>query len=111
MSKLQTFAEDSAEMLAMTRRGVLGGAAAIGLAGLGGPARAQAKEVVLANFGGDAVKAMTEAYVVPYEKKTGLKMVIDGSGPSNGKIKTMVQAKNVTWDVVDSGLGGTGELG
>ena len=23
----------------------------------------------------------------------------------------MVQAKNVTWDIVDSGLGGTGELG
>jgi putative spermidine/putrescine transport system substrate-binding protein len=54
---------------------------------------------------------MTEAFVVPYEKKTGGKMVIDGSGPSNGKIKTMVSAKNVTWDVADSGLGGTGELG
>ncbi|MFO1085532.1 MAG: ABC transporter substrate-binding protein [Reyranellaceae bacterium] len=108
MSKLQTFAEDRAEILRLTRRSALAGAAAIGLAGT---ARAQAKEVVLANFGGDAVKAMNEAFVVPYEKKTGAKMVIDGSGPSNGKIKTMVQAKNVTWDVVDSGLGGTGELG
>ncbi|WP_395712206.1 ABC transporter substrate-binding protein [Reyranella sp.] len=107
-TRLQTFAEDRAEILRLTRRGALAGAAALGLAGT---ARAQAKEVVLANFGGDAVKAMNEAFVVPYEKKTGGKMVIDGSGPSNGKIKTMVQARNVTWDVVDSGLGGTGELG
>jgi putative spermidine/putrescine transport system substrate-binding protein len=110
MKRLQTFAEDRAEILAMTRRGALAGAGALALAGAGA-ARAQAKEVVLANFGGDAVKAMTEAFVVPYEKKTGGKMVIDGSGPSNGKMKTMVQAKNVTWDIVDSGLGGTGELG
>src|SRR5689334_23021454 len=112
MTKLQTFAEDLAEIRALSRRSVLGGAAALGLAGASGAARAQAKEVVLCNFGGDAVKAMTEAFVVPYEKKNpGMKMVIDGSGPSNGKIKTMVSAKNVTWDVADSGLGGTGELG
>lgn len=113
MTKLQTFAEDRAEILRLTRRSILKGGAIAGVAamGLAGTARAQAKEIVLANFGGDAVKAMNEAFVVPYEKKTGGKMVIDGSGPSNGKIKTMVQARNVTWDVVDSGLGGTGELG
>jgi putative spermidine/putrescine transport system substrate-binding protein len=96
-------------MTKVTRRGVVVGAGALAL-GAGGAAQAQAKEVVLTNFGGDAVKAMTEAFVDPFKAKGG-KMVIDGSGPSNGKIKTMVQAKNVTWDVVDSGLGGTGELG
>jgi putative spermidine/putrescine transport system substrate-binding protein len=113
MTRLQTFAEDQAEILALSRRTVLKGGAALGVAaaGFGGAAEAAPKEVVLANFGGDAVKAMTEAFVVPYEKKTGGKMVIDGSGPSNGKMKTMVLAKNVTWDIVDSGLGGTGELG
>lgn len=116
MTRLQTFAEDRAEILAqetgLTRRAALGGAVALAAgAGLARGARAQAKEVVLANFGGDAVKAMTEAFVVPYQAKSGGKMVIDGSGPSNGKIKTMVSAKNVTWDVVDSGLGGHGELG
>lgn len=103
---------------APSRRDLLRLGAALGLvpsafAALGtGEAQAQAvKEVVLANFGGDAVKAMQEAFVVPYEKKTGGKMTIDGSGPSNGKVKAMVQAGNVTWDVVDSGLAGTGELG
>jgi putative spermidine/putrescine transport system substrate-binding protein len=120
MNRIQSFAEDRAEIVEselksarLSRRGVLAGGAAIGLAGAfqGFAAHAEVKEVVLANFGGDAVKGMTEAFVVPYEKKTGGKMVIDGSGPSNGKIKTMVLAKNVTWDIVDSGLGGTGELG
>jgi putative spermidine/putrescine transport system substrate-binding protein len=116
MEKTKNFAEDCAELLVgelrsgrISRRGFLAAAAALGFAP--SVAQAQAKEVVLVNFGGDAVKAMTEAFVVPYEKKTGAKMVIDGSGPSNGKIKTMVEARNVTWDVVDSGLAGTGELG
>jgi putative spermidine/putrescine transport system substrate-binding protein len=110
----QTFAEDQAEIMALSRRTVLKGATAMGAAavvGYAGTVRAAPKEVVLANFGGDAVKAMTEAFVAPYEKATGGKMVIDGSGPSNGKIKTMVSAKHVTWDVVDSGVTGIGELG
>ncbi|MBS0521886.1 MAG: ABC transporter substrate-binding protein [Proteobacteria bacterium] len=118
MTRLQTFAEDRAEIMGLRRRTVLKGGAALGVgtlavgaAGFGGGAQAAPKEVVVANWGGDAVKAMTEAFVVPYEKATGGKMVIDGSGPSNGKIKTMVLAKNVTWDLVDSGLAGTGELG
>lgn len=114
MTRLQTFAEDRAEIMGLGRRTVLKGGAALGVAAAGfggGIANAAPKEVVVANWGGDAVKAMTEAFVVPYEKATGGKMVIDGSGPSNGKIKTMVTARNVTWDIVDSGLAGTGELG
>lgn len=123
MNDGQSFAEDVAEIAAeersrgLSRRQWLQACAALGIAptallGLGGRANAQAlKEVVVANFGGDAVKAFMEAFAVPYEKKTGGKMTIDGSGPSNGKIKAMVDARNVTWDLVDSGLAGTGELG
>lgn len=124
MTYPQNFAEDSAEIAeaerrrGLSRRQWLASLAALGIAPSAlaafGPsgARAQAlKEVVVANFGGDAVKAFTEAFAVPYEKRTGGKMVIDGSGPSNGKVKAMVEARNVTWDIVDSGLAGTGELG
>lgn len=124
MSDEQSFPQDMAALVAeerrrhLTRRQWLTACAALGiapsaLATLGGSgATAQAvKEVVVANFGGDAVKAFTEAFVVPYERRTGGKMVIDGSGPSNGKVKAMVEARNVTWDIVDSGLAGTGELG
>lgn len=75
-------------------------------AGLGGrSALAAAKEIVMVNWGGDAVKHFTTAFCEPYLKDTGVKVVIDGTGPSVGKIKAMVEAKKVTWDVCDSGSG------
>jgi putative spermidine/putrescine transport system substrate-binding protein len=119
MDRIQSFAEDNAEILAqeyragrLSRRDVLAALGALGLAAvLPRGALAQARpEVVVVNFGGEAVPAFREAFQVPYVASGG-KMVIDGSGPSNGKIKTMVQARNVTWDIADSGVAGTGELG
>jgi putative spermidine/putrescine transport system substrate-binding protein len=91
----------------LSRRHLLTAAAALGIT----PARAAVPDVVLCNWGGDAIKAMTEAFVLPYEKATGGKMVIDGSGPANGKLRAMVEAKHVTWDICDSGVAGIGELG
>ena len=35
---------------------------------------------------------------------------MDGSGPSNGKIRAMVEANNVSWDLCDSGVTGLAEL-
>ena len=119
MDRIQSFAEDQAEILneeyragRLSRRQMLAGLGALGLAAVApGAARAQARpEVVVVNFGGEAVPAFREAFQQPYVASGG-RMVIDGSGPSNGKIKTMVQARNVTWDVADSGVAGTGELG
>ncbi|MBM3570955.1 MAG: ABC transporter substrate-binding protein [Alphaproteobacteria bacterium] len=74
-------------------------------------ASAQAKEFVLANWGGDAVKAMDEAFGQSFAKDKGVKFVIDSSGPSLGKIKAMVESRNVTWDVCDSGAGTSFDLG
>ncbi|MBI3706928.1 MAG: ABC transporter substrate-binding protein [Proteobacteria bacterium] len=68
-------------------------------------AAAQAKEIVMVNWGGDALKHMNTAWGEPYTKDTGIKVVIDGTGPSEGKMKAMVDAKKVTWDVADSGSG------
>ncbi|MDB5370380.1 MAG: hypothetical protein JWP20_1938 [Roseomonas sp.] len=119
MDRIQSFAEDNAEILKqefgagrLSRRDLLAGLGALGLAAVApGAARAQARpEVVVVNFGGEAVPAFREAFQAPYVASGG-RMVIDGSGPSNGKIKTMVQARNVTWDIADSGVAGTGELG
>lgn len=95
-------------MTDLTRRTLLAGAAT-----LAAPAilRAAPPDVVLCNWGGDAIKAMTEAFAVPYQQATGGRLVLDGSGPSNGKIRAMVEAKHVTWDICDSGVAGTGELG
>ncbi|MGM4903521.1 ABC transporter substrate-binding protein [Tardiphaga sp. 866_E4_N2_1] len=73
-------------------------------------ARAQArKEVVLVNFGGIAMKAFDEAYVQTFAAEGG-RIVLDGSGALNGKIVTMVQSGNVTWDVCDGGVTTLAEL-
>ena len=90
------------------RRGLLGGAAALALTP--SLARAAVPEVVLCNWGGDAMPAFKDAFVGPYDQNTGGKLLLDGSGPSNGKIRAMVEAKNVSWDLCDSGVTGLAEL-
>ena len=106
------FAEDLAQIAgSLPRRELLRFAAATGLmAALPRAARAAVPEVVVCNWGGDAVPAFTQAFVKAYEQGTGGKLVIDGSGPANGKIRAMVEAKNVSWDLCDSGVTGLAEL-
>ncbi|MBX3568662.1 MAG: ABC transporter substrate-binding protein [Rhizobiaceae bacterium] len=97
----------------LSRRDVLVGlgAASAALAMGAGASFAQAKEIVLANYGGDAAKSMDESFGKPYTADTGIPVVIDGSGPSLGKIRAMVQSGNVTWDVCDSSPGDSYILG
>ena len=101
----QEFGDD---LRLLGRRGLLGGAAALACA----PSlvRAAVPEVVMCNWGGDAMKAFNSAFVGPYDKSTGGKLVLDGSGPANGKIRAMVEANNVSWDLCDSGVTGLAEL-
>ncbi|MBV8169307.1 MAG: ABC transporter substrate-binding protein [Alphaproteobacteria bacterium] len=116
----QTFAEDCVARLnelaqqgRVDRRAVLAGLAALGLGIVAAPgARAQATELVIVNFGGDAVGAMTKAWAEPYMKLPGaLKAVVDGSGPTSAKMKAMVESGKVTWDAVDRNLPASVELG
>jgi putative spermidine/putrescine transport system substrate-binding protein len=102
----------------LDRRAFLEALGVLGLAGLAPalvPGRAAAqgkpKEIVMVNWGGDAVKHFYDAWGKPYEQDTGIKVAVDGTGPSAGKMKAMVQARNVTWDVCDSGSGTCLELG
>ena len=120
MSQLQEFATDCMELLAekhrsgrISRREMMFGMAALGAAPAFAPraAYADVPEVVMANWGGDSQKALGQTMVPVYEHRTGGKMSMDASGPSNGKIRAMVEARHVTWDVCDSGVGGIGELG
>lgn len=76
------------------------------------PALAAGKEIVLVNWGGDAVTAMTEAFATPFmaaDPETAV--VVDGSGPSSGAVKSMVDSGNVTWDVADRNIPASLELG
>ena len=123
MHESQSFQQDCVELLTkrlargeIDRRsfvrllGALGVAA--GAAGLPSTAGAQAKEVVLVNWGGIANDAFGNHYGKPFEAKNpGVKVTMDSSGPSVGKIKVMVDSKKVTWDCCDSSVGSSILLG
>lgn len=88
----------------MTRRNftmaaLLGTAAALTLRGT--PAFAQPKQLVLANWGGDAADAYRDAYGTAYEAETGIKLVQDGGGPTEGAIAAQAQSGRPSWDVLD----------
>lgn len=98
----------------LDRRDLIRGLAAVGLApaafGIGGAA-AQAREVVVANWGGDTARGFVAAWLDPFTKETGIKTVMDGSGTAEGKMKAMVDSGNVIWDVVDTGIGSVMQIG
>ncbi len=58
-------------------------------------------QITVVNFGGANGIAQQKAYFEPYEKATGNKIVGVAYNGEQAKIKAMVEAKNVTWDVVE----------
>ena len=86
------------------RRTLLQALSALGVSGLAlpGSARAAPGELVVVNFGGPEIPAFKTAFGIPYEKTSGLKVVIDGSGPRQALIRAAVQAHAVAWDVCDT---------
>jgi putative spermidine/putrescine transport system substrate-binding protein len=86
----------------LDRRTFLGALALMGVVPVAmGTAAADAGQLVVVNFGGVAAKEYVNAYGAGCRKNTGLKMVVDGSGASPAKIRAMVDAENVVWDVCD----------
>lgn len=77
-------------------RGLLAAAASVSLAGF-----AQASEsVTFVGWGGYGQDQMRVHWTDPFTEKTGIPVVQDG--PTDyGKLKAMVEAGNVVWDVVD----------
>lgn len=97
---------------AIGRRQLLAALGALGVtATLPSSAEAQARRVVVCNWGGDAQRHQPTAWGAPFEKQTGIKVEFDGSGPSFGKIRTMVESRNVVWDVCDANLAAAMNLG
>ncbi len=61
---------------------------------------ARAEQMVFTSWGGTTQDSQTEHWAVPFTEKTGTTVTQDG--PTDyGKIKAMVEAGAVTWDVVD----------
>lgn len=86
------------------RRSFLGALAAIGFAPAvmsSSKAMAEAKEIVVVNFGGDAVPTWGKAWGEPFTKDTGIKVTIIGGEPTAGAIKAMEESGKIIWDLTD----------
>ncbi|WP_066452981.1 ABC transporter substrate-binding protein [Castellaniella caeni] len=69
---------------------------------------AQARDLTVVNFGGANGDAQTAAFIKPYEKESGKKIIPVAYNGEQAKVKAMVQAGNVVWDAVEVE---TGDLG
>ncbi|MEM5328926.1 ABC transporter substrate-binding protein [Paraburkholderia sp. JHI2823] len=70
--------------------------------------QAGAAELTVANAGGANGDAQKTAFYHPFEAQTGTKIVPVEYNMELAKIKTMVEAKRVTWDVVETETGDVG---
>jgi putative spermidine/putrescine transport system substrate-binding protein len=67
----------------------------------GRTAEAAANELVLVNWGGDAIKAYDAAYGQAFQKETGITVKEDGTGPTEGAVAAQYKSGKPTWDLVD----------
>ncbi len=58
-------------------------------------------DVTVISFGGASQKAQDKAYYAPFAKASGVKVVPGEYNGEQAKIKAMVEAGNVSWDVVE----------
>lgn len=85
------------------KRGIITVCAAMtALLGLIPTASAQDKgQLVIANYGGSWADVVREAIVKPFERETGIKVIIEASGPTLAKMRAMVNTGKPEWDVVE----------
>lgn len=118
---MQSFQQDCVDLaLAKYRRGevdrrtLLAGLAALGAAVFAGnDAQAQAaRQLVMVNWGGIANQGFGNNYGAPFvAANPGWTVAQDSTGPSAGRIRSMVESGRVTWDVCDGGAGTAIDLG
>ena len=73
---------------------------ALAAAGLLASQAAAAEDMVFTSWGGTTQDAQAEAWAEPFTAESGINIIQDG--PTDyGKLKAMVEAGNVAWDVVD----------
>ncbi len=69
--------------------------------GVASASNAKATDLTVVSWGGAYTKSQVEAYHKPFEKKEGVKIKSENYNGGLAEIKAQVEAKNVTWDVVD----------
>ena len=72
-----------------------------GTLGLSSRVEAASGQLVYVNWGGDAIDAMMEAFGKRFMEETGIKVVYDGAGPTEGAIKAQAETGSPTWDACD----------
>ncbi|MFO1173401.1 MAG: ABC transporter substrate-binding protein [Hyphomicrobiaceae bacterium] len=82
------------------RRMLMLASASVVAAGLWAASASAEDKMTLVGWGGAASEAINKAVVQPFMQKTGVKVTEDGAGPEMAKIRAMVEAGTVTWDVV-----------
>lgn len=76
--------------------------------GLSSVGLAHAAELTVVNFGGANGNAQKAAYIEPFEKATGTKVLTVEYNGELAKVKAMVETKTVNWDVVEVEAGAIG---
>jgi putative spermidine/putrescine transport system substrate-binding protein len=71
-------------------------------------AHAGAAELTVVNFGGANGDAQKAAFNQPFEAKSGAKVTAVEYNGEQAKVKAMVEAKHVNWDVVEVESGDLG---
>ena len=121
---MQTFQQDCIALALqqhargrISRRGLMQAFAALGAMGGASDALAQGqaapeKQLVMVNWGGLANQGFGNFYGAPFAAETpGVKVLQDSTGPSVGRIRSMVESGRVTWDICDSSATGANLLG
>lgn len=85
----------------MNRARITGRRTALALALAVVGASASAAELTVVNFGGANGDAQKAAFNQPFEKATGNKVTAVEYNGEQAKVKAMVEAKHVNWDVVE----------
>jgi putative spermidine/putrescine transport system substrate-binding protein len=89
--------------MTLSRRNVLQGAAAIGVAGpavlAAGTGLAQVRQITVADPGGAYGEAFRKAFYDPFEKATGIRVInVAREAEPTAQIKAIVDTKSYTWD-------------
>lgn len=63
---------------------------------------AQNKQLVVVNWGGDSIESYRKAWADEFSRKSGIPVKIDGSGPTDGAIRTQAASGHPSWDIVDA---------
>jgi len=97
----------------LSRRHFLALAGATGVAGamLGAKPAKAGDKIVFWDWGGDAVSCHKQVLLEPFGKQSGLGYAVDPSGPSEGKMKAMVQSGKTAADICDGDLFQSSTLG